>query len=135
MPRISPFFIMEEPVTHKISSGYILTAFQQSLSTEAFQYWDKVSQVISRSGGFLETPPGKIQGNISQVGDPNIEVLGLFYASDVDTQRVLVSVTDFPFSVRGFCSRFASYEEASEACRNCLLWPNSTYERPSFWKP
>ena len=135
LPRISPFFIIEEPITHKISSGYILTAFQQSLSKEAFQYWDKVSQVISRSGGFLETPPGKIQGNISQVGNPNAEVLGLFYASDVDTLQILVRGTDFPVTVGGFCSRFASYEEASDECRNCLLWPNSTYDRPPNWDP
>ncbi|MEM6628877.1 MAG: DUF4249 family protein [Bacteroidota bacterium] len=133
--QLTNYLVMEEPITHKVSSGYLLTVFQQSISDNAFQYWDKARQVISRSGGFLETPPGKIRGNIFQVDDPSEEVLGLFYVSDVDTARILVRARDFPFGVLGFCPSAPTDAEIDETCRNCLLWPNSSYEQPPFWEP
>ena len=133
--RVDGLFLTEALLTHKVAFGHFLIALQQSISHSAFVYWDQVSQVVSRSGGFLETPPGKIKGNISQIENPEREVLGLFYASEVDTVRVFMQARDFPTQIGGFCAQFESYNEAPEPCRDCLDWANSTYTRPHFWQP
>ena len=135
--RLDGFFLLEEPLSFKLANGQSVAVLQQSISLSAYAYWDRIGQVISRSGGFLETPPGKIQGNMFEVGNADTEVLGLFYVSEVDTLRTFMRSADFPNQIFKYCStsRFPSYFEADESCRDCLTWPNSTYERPSFWFP
>lgn len=133
--RVDGFLLMEEPLSFKIANAQSITVLQQSISSTAYTYWDRVGQVITRSGGFLETPPGKIQGNMFQVGNPEAEVLGLFYVSEVDTLRTFMQSGDFPQQIFGYCTRFPDFFEADEPCQDCLTWPNSTYDRPSFWFP
>ena len=45
------------------SEGYYLTAYQQSLSEDAFRYWNEISQVIDRDGNMFESPAGRIRSN------------------------------------------------------------------------
>ncbi len=133
--RVDGLFLTESPISFRVANGQYLTALQQSLSHSAFVYWEQVGQVVSRSGGFLETPPGKIKGNITQLEDPDKEILGLFYASEIDTVRVFMRSQDFPFQVLGFCLQFPSYSESPESCRDCLSRPNSSYTPPHYWRP
>ena len=128
--RIDRLLLIENPLSFKMANGQSVTVLQQSMSQAAYAYWDRVGQVISRSGGFLETPPGKIQGNLFQVGNPETEVLGLFYVSEVDTLRTFMQSSDFPVQLVGYCTRFPDFFEAEEPCQDCLRWPNSTYDPP-----
>lgn len=120
----------------RFASGYYLTVYQQSLTPGAFEYWDKVRQLVDRTGNMFEAPAGKISSNFHNVDDPDEEVFGYFYASDIDTVRFFVSpqragsVTrlcppNVPPPPGGGC--------AVPLCCNCLVQENSTIQRPAYW--
>ncbi len=121
------------------SEGYYLTVYQQSLSEDAYRYWNEISQVIERTGNMFEAPAGKIRSNFEPLdGNKKDEVFGYFYVTQEDTVRVPVSpeMADFPES---FCPGPPTPPPPGERCLprfpccDCLLQPGSTLEQPEFW--
>ena len=133
LSQIDRYFIMEKEITHRFSQGYYLLVYQQSLSPDAQIYWDQARQVIERDGSFFETPVGPIAGNIRNTADPKEDVLGYFYVTEVDTFRFFIS-PEAAGRPRQYCVRFSSYAESDLSCKDCLTLPNSTLQRPSYWR-
>jgi len=131
-PRLQQFQILEEPVNWNYYRAYYLTVYQQSLSREAYTYWSQVKEVTARTGSLFEAPPGKVITNLHNPSNPEEEVLGFFYVTEVDTIRRLIRPEEAG-TPRGFCEVF-TYEEAEDFCRNCLLYPNSSLQKPAYWK-
>jgi hypothetical protein len=84
----------------KLSYKYSLLVEQQSLSFEAYRYWDKM-KVGASGGGLYETQPSSTIGNIYNVSRPQEKVLGCFYATQVQRKRIIVE-NDFDFEVDRF---------------------------------
>ena len=131
--EIDRYFILEKEINHRFALGYYLFIFQQSLSPGAQTYWDQAQQVIERNGNFFETPVGPITGNIHNIADPQEEVLGYFYATDIDTARFFIS-PEAAGTPRLYCNQFSNYEESDPSCKDCLIFPNSTLQRPPYWR-
>lgn len=129
----SRHLLLDTKQDYRFSQGYYLTVYQQSLSESAFDYWDQVSQVVERSGGFFEPAPGKIKGNIRNADDPEEEVFGYFYATVQDTFRLRVRPEDAYYPTSFCLSSFAAGER-NAVCFNCLLRPNSSLEKPDYWE-
>lgn len=127
-------FLLEEEINHRFSRGFYLTAYQQTLSEGAFEYWEQIKTITDLSGNFFEDPPGKIFGNFKNVNDPNEEVFGYFYATQTDTVRSFVSTNDYP--VNPICPAIGlpSDESISSTCFDCLRTQNSTTAKPSYWE-
>jgi hypothetical protein len=123
--------LLEKELTWRFATGYYLTLYQYSLSRSAGIYWSQVAQIIQRDGGLFETPPGAVPGNISNPDDPDEQVLGYFFASAVDTARLLVLPDELSHIIRGYCD--PGFGESEAVCLDCLLWPRSTLERPAYW--
>lgn len=128
--RLTRFMLMEEEVNNRFAIGYQFTVRQQSLSKEAYEYWNKVSQAISLSGGLFEATPGRITGNISNCNDPAEEVLGYFYVSD---ERIIKKFIDHSEagSPEALCDN--TFNANTQACSNCLSLPFSTKTIPEDW--
>ena len=128
------FPIWEEAVEAKFMLAYYLITYQQVLSEGAYEYWNKVSQVIRREAALFEPPPGKILSNIKNINIEEEEVLGYFYVTQQDTFRHLVKgdLADFPSGNCGL-DRYPTRADAPDYCIDCRLWPNSTREVPSWW--
>lgn len=128
---LSDYTVFEERIDYKFSLGFYMTVYQQSLSESAFRYWNQVREVSQRSGSLFEVPPGRVTSNLRNLGDPEEEVLGFFYATAIDTSRWYISpqAADLP---SGYCNNF-EYSEGPETCRDCLRWPGATLVRPDFW--
>ena len=89
--------------TPRLKRRYSLLVKQQSLTNEAFTYWDKMSDQSSETGGLYETQPSSAIGNIFNVNDPNEKVLGCFYATQQRSKRLTMKLVDEDwFFVRGF---------------------------------
>lgn len=82
----------------RLATNYNLLLQQHSLTYQSFDYWDRLRSNITESGGLFETQPSSVFGNINCTTDPEEEVLGLFYATQVQEKRIMVT-EDFPFDV------------------------------------
>lgn len=127
------FFLLDEPFNYRFSNGFYLTVRQQSLSENAFRYWDEVSNVVNITGNFFEAPPGKVKGNFRNVDDAEEEVAGFFYASEETIFRLYVDPGNDP--PMPFCPLTApSAASVDTTCTDCLLRANSTTVKPDFWE-
>lgn len=126
-------FLLEEPFDFRFSNGFYLTLRQQSLTEEAYRYWDQVGKVVKLSGNFFESPPGKVIGNFQNVDDPEEEVFGYFYATEETISRLYVDPGNDP--PIPYCPRtVASAVNIDTTCLDCLLRAGSTLVKPAFWE-
>ncbi len=85
----------------RLSFKYSLLVEQQSLTNDAFDYWDQMRASTSEGGGLYETQPSSTIGNIYNTGRPEEKVLGFFYATQGLKKRITVE-NDFEFPVDRF---------------------------------
>lgn len=81
-------------VNFRYAEGFLLTLFQESLSEEAYRYFDQVSRVINREATIAADPVGEVQGNMRRTDQPDEVVYGLFYATTVDSISTFVTPDD-----------------------------------------
>ena len=118
---------------------------QQNLTKGAHLFWSGLDQNVNRQGSIFDQPPGELATNLRNINDPTDEVLGYFEVMSVDTARLKVTNSqlgqffpepcpknpevDFaPFMAFWFIERFYEPE-----CLNCLVLPNSSHDRPSYF--
>jgi len=123
--------IIELEVNNKFADRYCVHVIQTSISKQAFDYWQNVGEVLDRTGSLFETPPGRIKGNISNANNPQEEVLGIFYASAVDSMRLFLDGERIDVLRRCIARSMPFIEE----CDNCLIIPGASLERPPYWIP
>ncbi|GJM29409.1 MAG: hypothetical protein DHS20C17_20440 [Cyclobacteriaceae bacterium] len=128
--RLEGYFIVEDEIDYQYGIGFLLRIRQNSLSREAHRYWDQVSQAISLSGGLFEASPGVIEGNMSNVNEPEESVLGYFYASEQQDLVRFVNPVEAG-SPAHFCSLPAF--DGSDPCLDCQSIIFSTKEQPPDW--
>ena len=96
--RVPLNFVSNE--TERLQITYSLYVRQQSLSLEAYDYWQRMNKQAAESGGLYEEQPASVAGNIYAVSESEEEVLGFFYASQVKEKRIYVHNDDlFDFYV------------------------------------
>lgn len=140
----------------RLSYKYSLLVEQQSLSSEAFTYWDKMKAGAS-GGGLYETQPSSTLGNFYNVSRPEEKVLGCFYATQIQSKRIIVK-NDFDFEIDHFrCTLDTIYSldelgtifpylglsigqmppgppwlTGQQQCFDCQLYGGTT-EKPDYW--
>jgi hypothetical protein len=142
--------------TVKLKRKYSLLVIQHSLTDNAFLYWQNMKNQLTETGGFYETQPSGSVGNIYNINDDTEQVLGYFYASQVNQKRILVNKS-FNFPVKRFqcpldtalnegelgnaylylvsLALFGSgppYGYGDNACFDCTLRGGTT-QRPPYW--
>lgn len=85
----------------RLSNQYSLLVEQQSLTREAFIYWDQMKTNAKEGGGLYETQPSSTIGNMYNVNRPEEKVLGCFYATQTQEKRIIVK-NDFEFEVEHY---------------------------------
>jgi hypothetical protein len=119
------------PLNYFFSTGYYITVYQQTLSPDAYRYWDQLRQNASQGGGLFDPTPGSVQGNIRNMNDPEESVLGYFYATQTDTIRRLIQPGEVK-NPRLYC--FLPGNQDVGFCQDCLILPGSTLTRPDYWE-
>jgi hypothetical protein len=84
--------------TDRLGVRYSLFVKQQSLTRRAFEYWDKMRVQSVETGGLYETQPSSAIGNIYNTDNPDEIVLGIFYATQQQTKRIMVK-NEFDFKI------------------------------------
>ncbi len=137
--RVDNLQIVESPIKTTYREGVYLNVFQESLSRDAFEYWENVSDVISREGSMFDPPAGKIFTNFKNIKDPvEDEIFGYFYASSQKVIRTYISPEDLGNPPK-FCPPPTQGQNPGRTCNlppvccDCAALANSVTERPLWW--
>jgi hypothetical protein len=106
---------------------HLVEVSQQSLTKEAYQFWKRFDEQITRVGSILDPLPSTIVGNIANVNDVNDRALGYFSASAVLRRRIVIFNNLPRFDIDIQTSGFIKQGD----CR--LAYPGGTLERPDGW--
>jgi len=113
---------------------------QRAISREAYEYWQKIGQLISPTGTIFDVPPARVYGNVENETDPDRPALGYFEVSAVDTARVFTRNgllgDDFLLQVNPYCNYdWSKWPPVNHPeCDNCLLLEGSTLQKPEWWE-
>lgn len=126
--------LFEPTFNFKFAEGYYIQVITETLNQAAYNYYEKIQEVISLSGSMFDPPAGRITGNIINVTNSESTVYGYFYYTEQDTVSDFVErdldVQDF-FCLRDFSGR------PPDTCIDCNTWRKNGEEvvviRPSFW--
>ena len=89
LKRNSLNFVSNE--TDRLRVTYSLLVKQQSLTRRSYVYWEKMRAQSRETGGLYENQPSTAIGNICNTNDPDEVVLGIFYATQQRTKRIMVN--------------------------------------------
>ncbi|MEM8527738.1 MAG: DUF4249 family protein [Bacteroidota bacterium] len=112
-----PFFT--DFVDGSFSDTYYFTVLQESLTEEAYQYWNQVSLSINRDGNMFEPAAGLISTNIRNASGVEDEVQGFFYATEQSVITIRICPSDVGRSTQ------------IQVCNGCLC---QRTEPPLFWE-
>jgi hypothetical protein len=83
------------------------------------------------TGGLFETQPSSSRGNIYNIKDPDEKVLGYFYVSQVQENRIMV-VEDFDFPITGFdCPLDTAFNQEDFTLDYPIMYSISSFGRGS----
>ena len=68
---------------------------QTSLTREAYQFWQRYNEQLTRTGSILDPLPASIRGNVYNETDPDDFALGYFFASSITHRRAVL----VPYSI------------------------------------
>jgi len=88
--------------TPRLAQRYSLLVEQQSLTDQAYTYWEKLAAQSANSASLYETQPSSSQGNIYYADGSNRKVLGCFYATQIQEKRIFVEWDELDFPVKGY---------------------------------
>ncbi|MBP6826191.1 MAG: DUF4249 domain-containing protein [Saprospiraceae bacterium] len=121
-------------------SSICFSVYQHTITRDAFEYWQKISQLISPTGTIFDKPLSRVYGNVENVNDPGNPALGYFEISTIDTARVYTRngllgddflLQDFPH-----CNYdFSVWPPVNHIeCHDCLTIPSSSLQKPDWWQ-
>jgi hypothetical protein len=94
-----------------------------SLSPMAYQFWKMVKSQKEGVSNIFQPPSGKIKGNIKSL-DSEDEVLGIFWAADINRNSIFIDRGDVPYPVPPIDTLVSP----------CTYLPNSVNQMPPFWE-
>jgi hypothetical protein len=137
--------------TSRLKIKYSLLVKQYSLSDTAYDYWNQLKKFSQETGGFYETNPPQIRGNMFNINNDDETVLGNFNVSGMSEKRIFVSEKFNFFPISYECNPYAPmfgpflgskpvyYFDikygliANRECFDCTLLGGTT-EKPDFWE-
>ncbi len=108
----------------KLAHGYSLLVEQHALSEPAFLFHDEIKNNNSDNSGLYEQQPSLIKGNLTNLTNPNQEVLGYFFASSIKLKRIFVE------NVEGLSITYSDMCDGRSLIRGLWSIPHSA--RPAY---
>jgi Domain of unknown function (DUF4249) len=86
--RMALHYVSNE--TDRLSVTYSIQVKQQSLSGDAYDYFQRLNEQAAESGGMYDIQPSSLRGNLYSVNDPEELVLGYFHAAQLREKKIFV---------------------------------------------
>ncbi|MBN2614991.1 MAG: DUF4249 domain-containing protein [Bacteroidales bacterium] len=91
--------------TRRLEYGYSLLIKQEALSHSAYNFWERMRLNNSSNGGLYEKQPLTVQGNLHNITDPAIQVLGFFSAISSHSKRIFIHpIPGLQLTFQEFCN-------------------------------
>lgn len=147
-----------------LSNRYSLLIKQYVISRDAYNYYKILEELSGSENIFSQTQPGFLEGNITNINNPNEKIIGFFNVSSVTTKRIYFNYRDF-YDPEGIRPRFVPFALCEETLpgidnlieqieRNAVRWAGvlpgggilvvparcvdctffGTNEKPDFWE-
>jgi hypothetical protein len=95
---------------------------QYSISSGAYRFLRLIKQQAEISGSIFDPPPATIRGNLINLDNPDVTVLGYFIAAGEASKRIYIKNSDLSFK--------QNKVRIPDECREL---PGATVERPLDW--
>jgi len=116
-----------------MGGAYSVKADLLTYTKENFTYWKQYKSLYDQSGSISDIIPSTLTSNLISSTEP---VQGIFsLVAKTSVSKLLRRGEVGGYNVEPFCGTpgiFIPYPMPSECC-NCLLFPNSTLQKPSYW--
>ena len=132
VPRIIGQPMSRVVIDRKFAFDYYFSVIQTTIDRDTHLYYERLNAVSSTQGSIFDQPPAPLPGNITNIDDPEEEVLGYFEVVRADTSRIRVRNTDLEFRVLLPCPQ-ANFRIEGPECTECLVLTNSSLQRPYYW--
>lgn len=113
------------PTSIKLRRKYSLLVKQFALNQDSYQYYKELEANTENLGTLFDPLPFQLNGNFTNVDNPEIPVIGYFYSSEVKEKRIFVTSKDHDYRIQ---PNFSACEmdtvllgELDEATDNLLL--------------
>ena len=147
-----------------LSNRYSLLIKQYVIGRDAYNYYKILEELSGSENIFSQTQPGFLEGNITNINNPNEKTIGFFNVSSVTTKRIYFNYGDF-YNPEGIRPRFVPFALCEETLpsidnlielleRNAVRWSSTspgglllvrparcvdctffgTNEKPDFWE-
>ncbi|MDX1939730.1 MAG: DUF4249 family protein [Saprospiraceae bacterium] len=132
--RLDTFPLVNIQFDFRFAEGFYLTLVQESLSENAFTYWNQIKILAERNGNMFDPPAGKILTNIKNIKTPDAEVYGYFYVAPQDTLRRYIRPEEVG-SPKKYCPLPppTAPRMSPTLCDNCLIGSGSSLKKPTYW--
>ena len=100
--------------TPRLARRYSLFLEQHSLTDQAYSYWEKIAAQSANDASLYETQPSSSQGNLFNVNRPREKVLGCFYATQIQEERIFVDKYDLDFAAGANICRLDTLHDNSK---------------------
>ncbi|HMQ06123.1 MAG TPA: DUF4249 domain-containing protein [Saprospiraceae bacterium] len=108
----------------RFKDTYRIDIYQRSISEKAYRYLLLSKQQLESQGNIFDPPPANIRGNIVQLDQSDMTVLGYFYASDVSSKQIYIKRNDLNI-----------HQPQLLIPDDCREVPNASLDSPSDWNP
>jgi hypothetical protein len=137
------------PNSEKLQKRYSILVRQYALTDSAYVFWEKLRRNTEELGTIFSPQPSEMAGNIKNLSNPNVPVLGYFSSGVVVEKRIFVERQEVPSWVNLNECRDEAVEQpkdyfssqwiptqsetvgAPKACVDCRLTGSDV--KPSFW--
>ncbi len=128
--------LAETLVDYRFAEGFYIVVYQQSISKNAYGYFEELNQLLARRGTLFDPPAGAIRTNISNISDPAALVYGFFYVAAQDTARLYISpdMASNPTKRCPIPPSLSGEPGPPNSCDDCLLEAGeATLQKPTWW--
>jgi hypothetical protein len=136
--KSTTFTIGKRQVDNSFISTFYVTVRQLSINREAYEYWQKIKIVVNNQGSLFDIPPAPVYGNISNIENPEENVLGYFEVAKIRISRIKTTAIDVPFFLNRPCEFIVgkpaeSYAPECISCEERALGKKWTTMAPDWW--
>jgi hypothetical protein len=109
-------------IPHFANDYYLIQVFQQSLTGDAYEFWDQVNEQGTQIGSIFDQIPSKIRGNCYYTDDLEETVYGYFGASSIIQKNLMMK---FRTGMKPLYPKEYNYHP-------CSYYPNAFPFDPSY---
>ena len=125
------------PSDFEFRGRYYFIVNQQSITKEAYDYWQKINRVANQTGSIFDAPPAGVPGNIYNVNKEEEVVLGFFELQNTDILRAYITAIDFAadyqFSNITCPDSRVTFPSRGDECCNCLQIEKASLDRTEWF--